>query len=510
MNREFLPLPSVADLHLEASYGCNHGWYRRCSTRDHRMSPRVAFGRRLTALLALAGVGLVAYDARSETSASAESPPPPRGITLPDALTYARAHQPQIRAALSRIAEERAAAQIPRGQWLPTIGVTAQLLGGTANNTTASYITLPFMDIPRIGGTRATTAGNASWQPYASTFAGAGLTQELFDFGRIAAQAAAADAVVEVSQHDADAERLDVEFGVEEAFFAVQAAKAVLAASNGAYERSRVHRDLAQRGVTAGLRSPIELTRAEADLQRFDIARIRAAGNVSISQNVLSAAIGSTEPALDAVGEEPTPADVPALSRAIELASARDPHLLSTFARLKQQEQQTRAVGAELRPDLFLTSTLSGRAGGAPPSSGQAADYSGWLPTVPNWDVGVVLSWPIFDGTIDARRTASRTAERVRRDEMEVARQQLVANVQQRYVMVQVTRSALPGLEQAVKAAHANYAQADARFKSGLGTSVELADAEALRASTEIDYAVGIFDLARARAAFGRAIAEGL
>ncbi|HVW24607.1 MAG TPA: TolC family protein [Polyangiaceae bacterium] len=464
----------------------------------------------MPSILILAGLGFASSDAHAGASVVADDLPSARGVTLPDALSYARAHQPRIHAALARIAEERAAAEIPRGQWLPVVGVTAQLLGGTANNTTASYITLPFMDIPRIGGTRATTAGSAGWKPYASTFAGAGLTQELFDFGRIAAQAAAADALTEVSKHDADAQRLDVEFGVEEAFFAVQAAKAVLAASEGAYERSRVHRDLAQRGVSAGLRSPIELTRAQADLERFGIAKIRATGNVSISQNVLAASIGSAEPLLDAVGEAPTPAEMPALSRAIELAGARDPHLLSTFARLKQQEQQTRAIGAELRPDLFLTTTLSGRAGGAPPSSGQSADYSGWLPSVPNWDVGVVLSWPIFDGTVAARRTASRTAERVRRDEMEVARQELVAGVQQAYVGVQVTRAALPGLEAAVTAAHANYAQADARFKSGLGTSVELADAEALRASTEIDLAVGKFDLARARAAFGRAIAEGL
>jgi hypothetical protein len=39
---------------------------------------------------------------------------------------------------------------------------------------------------------------------------------------------------------------------------------------------------------------------------------------------------------------------------------------------------------------------------------------------------------------------------------------------------------------------------------------VELADAEDLRASSEINLSLGQFDLARARAAFGRAIAEGL
>jgi outer membrane protein TolC len=271
-----------------------------------------------------------------------------------------------------------------------------------------------------------------------------------------------------------------------------------------------VHRDLAQAGVRSGLRSPIELTRAEADLQRFDIGRIRARGGISVSQSVLAAAIGAPDPAIDAGPSPPTQADMPALGSAIQQASSRDPHLQAALAQLRAQEKRTRAIGAELRPDLSFTGTLSGRAGGAPPSSGDRADFSGWLPTVPNYDAGILLSWPLFDGTISARKTASHELEQVRRDEIEVAKQALVATIQQTYVSVAVARDALPGLQRAVEAAVANYAQADARFKAGLGTSVELADAEALRASAEIDLAIGTFELAKARAAFGRAIAEGL
>ena len=73
-----------------------------------------------------------------------------------------------------------------------------------------------------------------------------------------------------------------------------------------------------------------------------------------------------------------------------------------------------------------------------------------------------------------------------------------------------VARTALPGFRRAVEAARANYAQADARFRSGLGTSVELADAEALRTDAEIQVALGEFQLARARSQFGRAISEGM
>ena len=470
------------------------------------------------AVLAMTPAAAIAQDAAAAQVGSPPTPaeealpvpPPVRTVSLAEALAYAHAHQPQIRAALARIEAEKARAEIPRAQRLPTVGLTAQVLGGSENNTTASYVTPWFMDIPRIGGTRSTSFDSASLTPYASTLVGAGATLELFDFGRIAAQSAAADAIVVMRKHDADAMRLDIDFDVEEAFFSVQASKAILAAAEGAFERARVHRDLAQAGVRSGLRPPIELTRAEADLQRFDIGRIKAKGGVAAAQAVFATTLGAPEPSLDAATTAPTPADVPALAEAIRLASSREPRLQTALAHLKAQEEQTRAIGAELRPDLSLTGTISGRAGGAPPTSGDRPALTGWVPSVPNYDAGIVLTWPLFEGTIDARRSASRADEQVRRDEIEVMRQNIVADVDRAYVAFEVAKTTLPGLQRAVLAAVANYAQADARFKAGLGTSVELADAEALRASAEIDAAIGTFELARARAAFGRAIAEGL
>ncbi len=437
--------------------------------------------------------------------------PGPKAISLADALTYARANQPAVRAANARIDAAKARAGVPRAQWYPTVGTTAQLLGGTANNTTGSYVTMGFMDIPRIGGTRAVSPSSATWAPSASTFVGVGLTQELFDFGRIAAQTAAADLQVDVARHTADTLRLDVDFNVAEAYFAVYAAKSVLTASEGGYERAKVHRDLAKAGVEAGLRSPIELTRAESELSHFDVGRVRAHGGVSIAQSTLAAAIGSADPAVDVMGEAPSAADLPSLEGALTNAMGRDPAIQEQIAMLQAQEQHTKAIGAELRPDLSLTSTFSGRAGGAAPSgNGDSPPGNGFLPGVPNWDVGLIISWPIFDGTIHARQQASRVEEQVQREEVALAKQTLRANVQQAYVGAKVARDALPALKQAVDAAIANYAQADARFKAGIGNAVELADADALRAEAEIQLALGIFEVARSRATLGRALAEGL
>jgi outer membrane protein TolC len=437
--------------------------------------------------------------------------PPARPITLTEALAFARSHQPAVLASLARIRTEKASAEVPRAQYYPLVGLTAQFLEGTANNTTASYLTDPFVELPRIGGTPATTGGSAGWKPYASTLAAAGVSQELFDFGRIAAASAAADARVTVAARAADSQLLDIELNVEEAFFAVRAAKSILRASEDAFQRSLVHRNFASAGVKSGLRSPIDLTRAEADLDRFETGRIRARGGLSVAQTVLAAAVGSPELALDAADEPLTAADLPTLANAIQLGSERDPRLQEALARLRQQELETRAVGALARPDLHLSAAISGRAGGATPSTGGAEPSgSGYLPNVPNWDGALVLSWPLFDPTINARKRASRVAEEVRRTEIDLVRQQVVAAVQQAYVGVVVAREALPSLEHELDAARANYAQADARFKAGLGTSVELADAEALRVDADIRLAMGVFELAKARASFGRAIAEGV
>jgi outer membrane protein TolC len=441
-------------------------------------------------------------------SPSARATEPAKSISLPDALAYARAHQPAIRAGLARVRARREEAKIPEGQWLPIVGVTGQIFGATANNTTGTYVVPGMMDVPRIGATRATSTGTLS--PYPSTFAGAGVTQELFEFGRIAAQRAVADALVEAERAAGDAARLDIELDVEETYFAVFAAKAIVTASEQSYERSRAHRDLAKAGVDAQLRPPMDLTRAEADLARLDIARTKARGGLAVAESALAAAIGAPDAAIDVAGDPPAPADLPALGEAMRLAAARDPRVRQALAQLKADEARTRAIGAELRPDVALTATLSARAGGAPPSSGELPVGNGWVPIVPNWDVGVVFSWPIFDGTVAARQDAARAREEVRREEIAVVELARVAAIRQTYVAVDVARTALPGLVRGVEAARANYEQADARFRAGVATIIELVDAEALRTDAEIQLAIGRFELARARAVFGRAIAEGL
>lgn len=431
---------------------------------------------------------------------------PLRAMTLKDALAAARASQPSLMAARARVAALRAEAFIPRAAWYPRLSAGAEMLEGSTNNTTASYLQPYGVDVPRIGGTR--TVGSGTWAPSPSSFAALGLRQEVFDFGRLAALSASADALAETEAARGEATALDLELAVTESFLAVQAAKAVQSASEAALKRAQSDRDFAQAGVTAGLRRPIELTRAAADVARFDVGRIRAVAGVTAAQGLFAAAVGVPDPLLDAQGDAPAAAAPPAMEIALATALARDPGLRAANALTVAQQERTRAIGDELRPDLQLSATLSGRAGGGPPTAGDVPSGGGYLPGVQNWDVGLVLSWPFFDRVVIARRDASVQQEAARRAEADEERARLTATVQQASVNFSAAVEAVPALERALEAARANAAQADARFKAGLGDALELADAQSLLVESEIQLALGRFEAARARARLGRAISE--
>ena len=477
------------------------------SMADRSLRPRRALPSLATAGFALLVAGVCRAEAPSAPAGPAAPASPVRALKLSEALAYAAAHQPRLVAARARVAAAQADAAVPRAQWLPTVGAAAELVVATTNNTTATPIGTGVLDLPRIGGTKSTSPGSLAPSP--TTLIGVGVSQEIFDFGRIAAQSAALDAGVVAERHESRAVELDIAFAIESAYFAVQAARAIVVAAEGAYARATAHRDLARAGVDAGLRPPIEMTRAEADRMRFDVGRIRARGGLQAAQVQLAAAVGADDAALDAADDAgSTSAGAMSLEAAIKQAASRDPLVLEALARVKEQEARTRAIKAELRPHLWLTSTFSGRAGGAAPSSGDEAYGQGWIPSVPNWDVGVVLGWRVFDGTVLARADASRAREQVRRAELDGARQQQIAAVQRAYVAGAVARDAVGALTRAREAAQANYAQVEARFKTGLATGVELADAEGLRTEAEIQEALGRFEVERTRAALGRAVGE--
>src|SRR5262249_37276073 len=81
-------------------------------------------------------------------------------LTLAEARSHARATEPRLRSALAELAARKSESRVPRAAWLPSVGATAQLIYGSSNNTTASYLGVAEIDLPRIGASPGVSSTN--------------------------------------------------------------------------------------------------------------------------------------------------------------------------------------------------------------------------------------------------------------------------------------------------------------------------------------------------------------
>ena len=427
-------------------------------------------------------------------------------LSLRSALAYALVHQPALQAARERLRAAREEAEVPGAQWQPSFGALGELVEGTSNNSTATTLSESVVDVPRVGGTTVST--QPSYRPEATTLLALGGRQELYDFGRIAAQTAAARALAAIADSELRHTRLDLRLAITNAYYAVRAAGALLEVATQAESRAALHRELAQAAVNSGLRSPIEVTRADADVTRFEVARIHAAGSLDVARGVFAAAVGFDQPELDAGDDASDVPPLPSLADAEARAVEADPAVEEAVGRVRAEHALAESVGATSRPNLFVTAQASVRAGGAAASNTVLPEGRGFEPNVPNYSAGVVLSWPFFEPVTSARVRALRSREHALASEVEVTRQRAFSRTHQAYQNVQVATAALSALAKAVQAARANHEQAEGRFRAGLGTSTELADAETLRLNAEAEQVIGTYQAETARAELSRAIAE--
>lgn len=464
----------------------------------------VAAPRLVSPLLLAAALATPARAARTATREDAELAS--GSVSLHTAVGFALSHQPEVLAARERLRAVRAELDVPAAQWRPFIGAVAELEGGSTNNSTASVVSSRALDLPRIGAT--SVPRDPSWQPYPSSLVALGVRQELFDFGRIAAQTAAAEGLAAIDKERLRGARLDAVLAVTEAYYAVLAAHSVLQVATEAVDRARVHREYADAAVHSGLRAAIELTRAQADVTRFEVNRIRADGNLRVAKSVFAAAVGYAGPELDALAEPDPSWTLPARGDVQARARDADPLVRESVSQARAQRLQTAALSTNDRPNVFVTAAVSGRAGGAPASNGLTTSGRGWLPEVPNYSAAVILEWPLLDPVNRARARASQRHEDAFLAQVDVVRQQATTRAEQAYRNAEAALQALAALERATEAARANHEQAEARFKTGLGTSTELADAEMLRIDAEIQLAIGKFQIAVERAKLARVMTE--
>lgn len=396
--------------------------------------------------------------------AAADGPPSGEPLTLARAVELARTNHPAHLAAQSRVAAAGERVGEARSALWPQISAVAEYLRATDNGV-GDTAYLSGAGLPRYPTTG--RHQNQLTDTFDNYVGGLSAYQYLFDFGRTTGMIAQRSAEADAEQARLALVDLDLVYGVSKSYFDVLAAQDIVGVYEKAVSQREQHLQEAEVKSRAGLRPEIDAFTARAELARANLHLVDARNALATAKATLQNAMG--------VGEEATPfrlVDGLAYAKVeqplpyyLELATAHRPDL-AMF------EDEARATGAEVTvrrsdyfPSLAAVAGVSARGQGATPGT--------------NLHAGLVVTWPVFNGFLtDHEVTEAKLRQDAIRHDIEDLRQRIALQVTRSYLGWQGSVERIHQADASLAASQVELDLAQKRYDAGLGSIIELTDAQ--------------------------------
>jgi outer membrane protein len=419
-------------------------------------------------------------------------------ITLDAAIALALRFHPSSEQARANVDAAAARVVENRSPYLPQIVATAQYQRLTYNQTgrpgtfvpSAATTTTTSTATPSTAATSAFAA--TSWTRTSDFFTFAGTASQLiYDFGQTSERWRSAEASESAAGQSARAVQVQIIANVRRAYFQARAQRDLIDVASEAVSNQKMHVDQIEKLVLQGMRPQIDQVTAETGLANAQVQLISAQNAYDLACATFSQTIGQTtarsyEPGTDDMQplvEEDAPID-----GLLEIA-LRDRPELASFAR--QREAQDRMVAATrggYGPTLQAQASLTG--------TGVAADN-----LYPNWWVGALLTWPIFQGGLTHGQVAEAQANlHGLQAQEDTFRLQVRIDVEQAALAVRAARATLAASALARENANKQLQLAEGRYAAGMGSVIELSDAQVTRTTAAAQEVSARFTLASSRA----------
>lgn len=461
----------------------------------------VVSSRRLRACAAsAAAIVLVGASARAAEQAAA--PGPVARLSLAEALDYAAANYPAVKAALEQKVAADRDVDAAQAAYLPQVNLLWQINRSTVNNITG--VLLPQSVIPSISGPVLPDNNQSAWNSGAGVLA----TWRPFDFGYRAAKVDAARGAATAAEQAVALTRLEVLTATANAYMNLAAAQSLAIVAQANVDRLHAFASSTHVLVDNKLRAGVEAAQADAAeaLARATLAGAR--NNVEQQKATLAKLVSRPATAI-AIDDAPLLSAPPATGAASGPRSLDShPSALAEAARVRQQDAQARALDRSFAPQIDLVGSASERGGGKTSAGAYRGGDVGLTPDVGNWSVGVQVTLPLggFVG-LAAQDSAQRARARAEHDRY----QQTLGDLAEQLAQAQASLASAQEIAKitplALQAARQGEAQQRARFQSALATAVDVTAAEATLAQAESQDAIAKLNVWRAAAAL--AAAEG-
>ena len=383
----------------------------------------------------------------------------PTTLTMAQAETTALANQPRMLAAQLRARSSAERVRETRAGYMPTIAFNATGVEVADTGT-------------------ATAAGNLTTSSISDRFAyGGNLTQMVTDFGRTSALVGSARATAEAQADIATLTRAQVRLNVREAFYQVLGAEAVLRAARAALDnRALVSRQLSALAQSE-LKSTLDVDFAKVLQSEAELAVVRAESLVAQQRSHLATAMGLQVPVSATLIDVPATTDVlPSVPD--DLLAQGQSQRADLNAAQSQQKASAEFALAEKRLN-YPTLNALGAAGEIPFHDHTLHDnYAA---------AGFNLSIPIFNGGAYRSRQAEAQLEAAARArDVDELRLEVSEQVRDDWYRANEAYRSLDVTERLVAQSKEALRLAQDRYDAGLGSIVELNEAQLNETSAEI------------------------
>ncbi|KVX80622.1 channel protein TolC [Burkholderia ubonensis] len=405
------------------------------------------------------------------SNTSCVSEPVDRPLALEEAILQAICSHPQARQAWANARAQAAAVGIAKAAYLPALNATTGIDRDTRSTT---------YDYGAIG-----LGSQSRSQQSSSQYGILNLSWVLFDFGKRSAGLRLARELLAAANATQDDTLQAVFFSTAQAYYAVRDAQASV---DAAWQTERIaHESLAAARAKhdAGAGTLSDRLQAQTTFRRAVLDRVSAEGNVRTAVGALAVSMGrDANTSVRIVTAEPVSDDHAIAAGVDELindAKMRQPKLVAARARLAAARANVEVVRAQGRPTISIAGSFTQNN----PSFQQQAD-SFPISRSHSSKIGIQLTIPLFEGFASGYRVAHAQSQADAQEaELRNTELQVSLDVWRSYQALQADAINLTTSRDLLDDAQHSLDIARGRYKEGVGTFVELLNAQTALADAQ-------------------------
>lgn len=393
----------------------------------------------------------------------------PKVLTLQQAERMALENHPGIRAASERVKVQEAVVARAKAGYYPTAGIRG------------SYENKPAVENPSADKNLFNTSGQVSWL--------------VSDFGRREGNIRREHDTLEARKFGEQTSVEGVVFGVRRAFFEYLRAEALVRVEQDTVKDRETLVRQAQGFFEVGTRPKIDVARAEASLFAAKAGLIGAQNGVRIAWARLKGAMGVTS-----FPERPVAPDVnvqaPKLSldEAVKAAFESRTEIKEFQSRLKAQQEAIEVVKRGRMPRLRFDGQYGRR----------------WHNDEDILSSLLTLEVPLFAGfTIKPEIERNLRDYAVIKAQQEEQQQGIALEVEESYLNLVEASERIKAHDAQKKSAKENLELANGRYQVGVGSIIEITEAQVINSRAQTDHIRSVYDHKVAEARLARAMGRG-